>query len=58
MDVAESEFIRLTLENREQRRQVMDKPKEYLKLMNDHLNDIENMLMKSQEVLCQKLGIS
>lgn len=47
MDVAESEFIRLTLESREQRRQVMDKPKEYLKLMNDHLNDIENMLMKS-----------
>jgi len=30
----------------------------YMKLMQDSMNDIENMLMKAQEDICAKLGIT
>ncbi|KRX04738.1 hypothetical protein PPERSA_11794 [Pseudocohnilembus persalinus] len=56
--LAEQEFVRLTFDNRKDRREQMKDSKAYLKLMMDHLNEVENMLMKSQEDICKKLGIS
>lgn len=32
--------------------------KAYMKYMNESMNDIENMLMKAQEDICAKLGIT
>lgn len=48
VDLAEEEFIRITFENRKDRRDIMhNDPKKYLKLIMDHMNDIENLLMKA-----------
>jgi thiaminase len=32
--------------------------KKYMELMQESMNDIENMLMKAQEDICAKLGIT
>lgn len=32
--------------------------KQYMVLMQESMNDIENMLMKAQEDICAKLGIT
>ncbi|KAL4432703.1 hypothetical protein ABPG74_011524 [Tetrahymena malaccensis] len=59
VDLAEEEFIRLTFENRKERREIMhNDKKKYLFLMQENMNDIENMLMKAQEDICAKLGIT
>lgn len=58
-DLAEEEFIRLTFENRKERREIMNTDKKkYMELMQESMNDIENMLMKAQEDICAKLGIT
>lgn len=32
--------------------------KKYIQIMMDHMNEIENLLMKAQEEICLKLGIN
>lgn len=59
VDLAEEEFIRLTFQNREDRRKVLAQDKKkYIQIMMDHMNEIENLLMKAQEEICLKLGIN
>lgn len=48
VDLAEPEFIRITLENRKARREVLySDAAKYVQLLLDYVNDIENLLMKA-----------
>ncbi|CAD8059657.1 unnamed protein product [Paramecium sonneborni] len=59
VDLAEPEFIRITLENRKARRDVLySDGAKYVQLLLDYVNDIENLLMKAQEEICKKIDIS
>ncbi|KAM3141808.1 hypothetical protein pb186bvf_006130 [Paramecium bursaria] len=59
VDLAESEFVRLTIDNRKQRREILytDSTK-YIQSLMDYVNDIESLLMKAQEDICKKIDIS
>ncbi|CAD8043222.1 unnamed protein product [Paramecium primaurelia] len=59
VELAEPEFIRITLENRKARREVLySDGAKYVQLLLDYVNDIENLLMKAQEEICKKIDIS
>jgi len=56
--LAEAEYTRIVFENRKERRENMKNYNVYMKLIQEHMVDQENLFIFAQEEICKKIGIS